>query len=99
MSPSVVVHLYLIGLPLGETAFAVSRTCCALASHALMIAVSEVKVSLSGALTTDAFGVAFGFWASAGTEQNSAATASGAAKRRNMGAFFNICTPCGETGL
>src|SRR5262245_15993364 len=97
MSPPVVVHLYLIGLPLGETALAVRRTCCAFASHALMIAVSDVKLSLSGALTTDAFGVAFGFWASAGTEQKSAARAIGAAKRRNSGAFLNICTPCGET--
>ena len=72
--PAVVVHWYLIGLLLGETAFAVNRTCGAPESlHALTTAVSEVKFSLSGALTT----VAVGFCASAGIELTKAAKLSG----------------------
>jgi hypothetical protein len=93
--PPVVVHLYLIGLPLGETAFAVNWTCGAPESlHALTTVGLDVKLSLSGALTTDAVG----FCASAGIEPTNAAKAIGAAYRASRVKFLNICTPCGETG-
>src|SRR5262249_30896957 len=59
IAPSLVVHLYLIGLPLGETAFAVSCTRGApLLSQARTMFASEARLSVRGALaavTTCAF--------------------------------------------
>src|SRR5688572_26945096 len=92
--PPLVVHLYLIGLPLGETAFAVKRTCGAPESlHALTTVVFELKLSLSGALAT----AAVGFWANAGMAPSTTIKASWATYRPVGGKFVNMCTPCGET--
>src|SRR6185437_6439234 len=95
--PADVVHLYLIGLPLGETASAVKRTCgVPELLHALTVVASEVRFSLSGALVVLTT-VALDFCASAGTELTKAASAIGAANRESRARFLNICTPCGKS--
>src|SRR5688572_33439097 len=93
--PALVVHLYLIALPLGETAFAVRRTCGVPESlHVLTTAVLEVRLSLSGALAT----AAVGFCAKAVIAPSRTTKALWATYRPSGGKLVSMCTPCGEIG-
>src|ERR1041384_8187799 len=91
MVPASVVHLYLIGKPPGETAFAVSCTCGAPPSaQAVTMFESAVKLSESGALTAE---TTFVFWANACVVNIEAARAIGATYPASRKIFLNICTP------
>src|SRR5215211_1988228 len=95
MTPSLVVHLYLIGLPPGETAFAVSCTCGApLLSQARTMFASEFKLSERGALAAE---TTCGFCAKTWTADKKTTRAIGAtypiSRFSGGNLYLNICTP------